>query len=494
VALGCGLAGLLLAGCSGEKKALPSDIGIAPAEGSAAGHWTVQVDLEEHWLDPGDVSAVRVGGVLGYKLRVDGDVLWFDVQGGPPGTADLVLQAETTVTIADAITYAEAMDPIFDRMVAIGASLTQGVQGGVPTQHGNLHAPATVVAQQAGAHFPLPLLVEGLFPSLGPGDVGAAPDCVVPDVVAFITRSATDVLGVLLDPETGEFDFGAGRVDPDVLPYNLAVGGARVQQVVAGPAEDDFAGQFMAHLVLEPGLKLSEPVRVSQLDRLEALDPTLVLSTDLYGNDIIGAVVNTEGIILDKITTEAMFTEYLTELVERLDATDAEVFLPTLPQPTLLPMAQEYAVLEVARAEAAAVASGEDPEAAAAAMAEDVAARLAEVDGIAERYNQILVDLVAGYGRIHVVDLAAEVDVLVHDGVEIDGQLFKVEKLGGLLSVDGIHFSDTGYALLGNLYITEINRVLGLEVPQADLAVVALTDPFAPATMIDGGLDPGCLP
>jgi hypothetical protein len=84
--------------------------------------------------------------------------------------------------------------------------------------------------------------------------------------------------------------------------------------------------------------------------------------------------------------------------------------------------------------------------------------------------------------------------VLVHDGVEIDGQLFKVEKLGGLLSVDGIHFSDTGYALLGNLYITEINRVLGLEVPQADLAVVALTDPFAPATMIDGGLDPGCLP
>jgi lysophospholipase L1-like esterase len=127
-------------------------------------------------------------------------------------------------------------------------------------------------------------------------------------------------------------------------------------------------------------------------------------------------------------------------------------------------------------------------------MTEDVAARLAEVDGIAERYNQILVEISAGYSRIHVVDLAAEVDVLVHDGIEIDGQLFKVEKLGGLLSVDGIHFSDTGYALLGNLFITEINRVLGLDVPQEDLAAVALTDPFAPVTMLQAGLDPGCLP
>ena len=46
----------------------------------------------------------------------------------------------------------------------------------------------------------------------------------------------------------------------------------------------------------------------------------------------------------------------------------------------------------------------------------------------------------------------------------------------------------------GNLFITEINRVLGTQVPQADLAAVAAMDPFAPQAMVSAGLDPDCLP
>jgi hypothetical protein len=49
---------------------------------------------------------------------------------------------------------------------------------------------------------------------------------------------------------------------------------------------------------------------------------------------------------------------------------------------------------------------------------------------------------------------------------------------GGAFSLDGIHPSHTGHALIANLFIGAINETLGLGIPSLDLAAVQIADPF----------------
>jgi lysophospholipase L1-like esterase len=483
-------------GCQQPKPTASGTVALSPDSGPASGYFQVRADLSDSDIDPGDVQSLSLGGLSAYDLLAEDSItIAFTVQGAPPGPADLVLVTDGgEQTFPGVFQYAGPVDPLFDRMVAVGASLTEGVQGGVPTAHGILHSPVAVIARQASAHLPLPLLVPDLFPVLGPTDVGPAPECTIPDVVDFVSDAAIDVLGRFQDPETGVFDFARGRVDADAPIQNLAVGGARITTTVDGIATSDFALQFMAHLVLEPNLAISEYVEGSQVDRAEALEPTLVITTDLFGNDVIGAVVNSDGIDPSAITPEDEFRAALESLLTRLSDTGAEVFIATLPRPTLLPTAAEYTAAQVRRAREAAEAVGEDPDAAAAAEAAAVAEALDEIDAVADSYNQLLIDAAAGEPTVHIVHMAAEVDAIRADGIVVGDQVFRVDKLGGLLSVDGIHFSDTGYALVANLFLDAIEDELGVVVPRADMEAVAESDPFSPTALLAGGLDPDCLP
>jgi hypothetical protein len=51
---------------------------------------------------------------------------------------------------------------------------------------------------------------------------------------------------------------------------------------------------------------------------------------------------------------------------------------------------------------------------------------------------------------------------------------------GGFFSLDGLHPSDTGYAVLGNLFISTIDGAFGTSIPQVNVKAIYETDPFAP--------------
>jgi lysophospholipase L1-like esterase len=51
---------------------------------------------------------------------------------------------------------------------------------------------------------------------------------------------------------------------------------------------------------------------------------------------------------------------------------------------------------------------------------------------------------------------------------------------GGLTSLDGIHPSNTGYAIIANTWIGTIDRAWGLTIPPVSLAAAYATDPYAP--------------
>jgi len=445
---------LLLLACSPPAELLTPD-------GPSFGHFLASVRY------PDEVKAVTVGGVATYDLQQSGDLVEFIVQGGSSGMAEVVvLNADDEEVLAGELEYLPAVEPLFDSIAGIGASLTMGVQDGVPTFEAQLMSPGAQLARQAGGDFGIPLLVRGLFPTIEPEHLGPPPDCEAPGVVQHVTDSVIQVLGMLND-EHGDFHYSLGRVDPDRVPLNAAVGGYRVQALTEGT--DGFELGFIGHLVLDPYGGLDGRIPFSQVDHVLEQEPTLVLSFDTFGNDLIGAVVLADEIELDNITSEEDFQFGVERLMELLAGSDAEIFLANTPRPGLLPAGRLL------------VETAEDPE--------EAQALLDEADALAVDYNAILAAEADRYDNIHVVDAWTYAEQLDVEGLEVGGQYLDVSRFGGLLSLDGVHFTDTGYATFANLFIEAIEAELGVVLDPIDIEAVIAADHRSPQALADAGVD-----
>jgi lysophospholipase L1-like esterase len=423
------------------------------------GYTPVRLDLADLGVPGEDVDAVTVGGVAAYDLVPDGDTLTVTVQGGPPGPAAVRLRVGDAELDAGTVTYAPPVDPLFDRVVAFGASLTQGTWNGTPSLESQLAGPAAVIARQAGAHLPLPLLAHDLFPPIAPSDIGPPPGCAVPDIEGHVATSAAGLLGKLVD-DAGSFSWAGGRVDPTLVPANVAVGGWRLAHMLRG-VPDDVHYTFMGHLTLDPSGGMLDPLEGgTQIERVEALEPTLIVSTDLFGNDVITAITSGE-VDLSQITPEAALAPDLEEVVARLAGTGAEVFLATLPRVDFLLAAQHL----------------RGPE-------------LDEVVAAGARYNELLVAEADRYDNVHVVDTASWVDALGSTPLQVGDRQVSTRPFDGLLSLDGVHFTAVGYALFAQRFLDAVEEATGVHVPPPDLAAIAETDPNAPWNLRAQGFDP----
>src|SRR5207253_2623095 len=125
------------------------------------------------------------------------------------------------------------------------------------------------------------------------------------------------------------------------------------------------------------------------------------------------------------------------------------------------------------------LAAGEDPQI--------FAAKLQAIEDLTAAYNVAFAQTLAPYPNIHLVDLPTEVD-RVKMGIVVGGEKLTVQKFGGLLSLDFLHFTNTGYALLANLVLAKVNEVLHLGVPLVDIEAVHAADPLSPAKLRAAGL------
>jgi lysophospholipase L1-like esterase len=405
-------------------------------------------------VDPGDVEDVQIGGVRALELRVeevDGEsFLSVLVQGAPePGPATIVLDAETL--LLDSFDYLPPADPAFDRVVAFGASLTQGVQDAVPTFEGTLGSPALALARLMGAYLPQPQLVPGLFDTLDIDSVGPAPECEASSVVTHITAGMASTLPKLAREDGSGFGYEVGRLDPVVQVRNLAAGNYMLDDTVHGPTESEIVQIFLGHLAFDPFGTFGEPPSFTQLDAIEALEPTLIFSTDFLGNDALS------GMAVESIEAD------LPILVTRLAATGAEVFLGDVPDITILP------------------------------------GRIGDPDpdtvGRIDEYNVALHREADRFDNVHVVPLAAATAELAADGISIGGESVGIRMFGGLLSFDGLHFSDTGYGLVAQVFADAISEELGIELPPIPLGSLFATDIHSPPAVRAAGRDPdACRP
>jgi lysophospholipase L1-like esterase len=65
-------------------------------------------------------------------------------------------------------------------------------------------------------------------------------------------------------------------------------------------------------------------------------------------------------------------------------------------------------------------------------------------------------------------------------GTTVPGKCCTLQFGGGFFSLDGLHPSNTGYAVIANLFINQMNASYGTTIPLVNVAQVYATDPFAP--------------
>ena len=92
-----------------------------------------------------------------------------------------------------------------------------------------------------------------------------------------------------------------GRVDLTLTPRNVAVGGSKVSDVLTGAPATWRCSSTSSRIRHQGGDALSKP-DVSQIDRLEKLDPDVAFITDLMGNDMDMAVIGTDDLHPEAMT------------------------------------------------------------------------------------------------------------------------------------------------------------------------------------------------
>ncbi len=462
--------GLALAGCSESIDVLS----VLPAALPGSGYITVIIEVPDDVEF--DVADVHLGPHHLINAELNGNTLTGLFQGAEAGEITLSSGGQTWPT--DAVVE-EPADPRLARIVTIGASLGMGVQGGTPSRQGALMSPSAQLARATGGMHTLPLLIPGLLPQMGASDLRPPPSCAAPGTGGFVSDAALDVVATATDPDSGQFDYAFTREDPDLLPMNLAVGDFRVGTVLNGP--DRFSQSFLAHLVYDAEGGIGAPISDVPLDFLDQLDPTTILLFDVYGNDVITPIASSWRLDPDEMTPLEEAQPDLIELIERLATTDAEVFIATLPRPSLIAVTASQRQTAIGNR----IQAGDTREEA-EAWADG---RLAAIDARGAALDTTVHEQAERFTNVYAVPVNATLVRIESEGLVVGDEVLTPRAFGGLLSTDGIHFSDTGYALVANETLAAMEDAWGVTLPRVDLQAVRAQDPWSAEQLASDGLD-----
>ncbi len=406
--------------------------------------------------------------------------------------------------VAIGATSVYAGDPRMRRLVVVGDSLLAGFSSGgfVSSGHaGQVDSAPAFVARRAGVSLPQPFMTSPGVPSqlvisdangngqLDPGDV----------------RRTTDSIGT--------------RARPIRRVRNLAVPGEDTQSVFDGISSRVIARQLfngdnvdgrdvLKFLVL--GLPPTSDA-VSQVTRArDDLRPTFLMVW-LGNNDVLDMATEASP---DAVTLDPSdFGQRFSRLLNALADTNAGMAVANLPDVTgiaaLRRAAGEVTSCRQADGTLRAVAA-DDLLSINLPRSELPVPPCTAVLGPTERdlvrakimaYNAEISTAIADTEQrrgveIASVDTFALFDQLRQQGADVDGNGVAdvaTGYLGGVFSLDGIHPTSTGDALIANAFIAAINQRFGDAIPPVDLARVARRDslvnnPFRPGGEVPFGV------
>ncbi len=367
----------------------------------------------------------------------------------------------------------------FTTVVYVGDSLTAGYQNGslLDTQQPN--GWAALVAKQANYTITLPLIAP-------PG---------APAVLQLVSVGPPPVIQQASGTTTG-------RDNPDQQPTDLAVPGHLLYDLLyTGPTLTPTTGEeLITDLVLGFPLGNVNP----QAQEAVALKPT-TLFIWIGNND---ALLADDTGMPSSMTPIDAFTTNFTALMQGAHAeTAATLIVANIPDVTLVPYLTPAATV-IAEASAQSglqpaqisailgIANGDLVNATGMAEVQTdlqnlamskpttplddagvlTAAEVAQVQAQINAYNQVIATQTAAVNGI-LVDIHSLFNSLAA-GMTINGYPATTAFLGGFFGLDGIHPTNTGYALVANAFIDAINAKLANGIPEVNVSAVAAADPL----------------
>jgi len=356
------------------------------------------------------------------------------------------------------------------RLVVVGDSLSAGFQNGSLLDSQQPHGYANVIAEQARTPLALPLIA---FPG-------------IPNVLQLVSVGPPPVIQRAPGASTG-------RDDPTVQATDLAVPGQNVADAL--DARPDIPIDSLTDLVLGlPGLFLG--VSRSQVEWAEALRPTAVVLW-LGNNDALGAATSGDASLL---TPVPVFEAAYAEVIDRLAATGATILTANIPDVTAIPFltpAEEVAqragvplnvigpllgigpgdfVTPDAAPLIAEILGGMTPGPLPGNVVLD-ASEVATIRAAVAAYNAFIAKK-AHEHRAALVDIHELIDRVAKRGLVVNGQRLTTEFLGGLFSLDGVHPTNTGYAVIANEFIRALDRRFDADIPPVNIEKIARRDPL----------------
>lgn len=373
----------------------------------------------------------------------------------------------------------------FSRLVVVGDSLTAGFQNFSlfhASWGGQEFGYAALVAKQAGVKLALPLIAPpGIPPMLTLNQSGQ------------IVRAA-----------------GIGyRENPLVQPFNLSVPGYLVSDAIEHP----FPGQplkspidAMADVVLgvpnfwAPGcgpIWNGRMLVVSEVRCALALKPSFVI-VSIGSNDALQAL--TLGL---PPTDPKSFAASYGKLLSSLASTNAGMAVANIPDVTALPFLMPVPVFRSycpstklpkgTNTTDFVVPNVVDPTQSTLDLCTNFAVRpaalVAQAQTAVTTFNQIIADQAKAVGAA-VMDFNTLFGGVAASGYCANGRLLmrvgnNPAGLGGLFSIDGIHPTNSGYAILANEAINTINKAYNTAITPVSVDAVAAADPLvAPLNLL----------
>jgi lysophospholipase L1-like esterase len=371
----------------------------------------------------------------------------------------------------------------FSTTVFLGDSLTAGYQSGSLLDTQQVHGWANLVATQGAFNITLPLIAY-------PG---------APNVIQLVSVGPPPVTTTAPGTTTGRDNFAA-------QPTDLAVPGAFLNDVAnTVPLVNPAPGQQQLNqLVLGfPGLGYGNAY--SQATQAIKAQPTTIFlwigNNDALIADITGSPAS--------MTSVANFTTQFQALMTQLTTqTPAHLVIANIPDVTAVPYLQPAALIlgeysaatgipvatlsallgivpgdyvnPTGLAQITAILSGtQAPPLTDAGVLS--AAEAATVKAQVTAFNQVIAANAPSGATL--VDINGLFKQVTASGLTINGYTGTATFLGGFFSLDGIHPTNTGYAVVANSFIDALNTSTGSKIPDVNLSAVAAADPLWPPNL-----------
>ncbi|MGH9595218.1 MAG: SGNH/GDSL hydrolase family protein [Edaphobacter sp.] len=373
----------------------------------------------------------------------------------------------------------------FSNTVFLGDSLTAGYQSGSLLDTQQVHGWAPVLAAQANFNIVQPLIAY-------PG---------APNVLQLVSVGPPPVITVAHGTTTGRDNFATQVTD-------LAIPGALLNDVMnTVPLVNPAPGQQQLNqLVLGfPGLGYGQAL--SQLGFAIKAQPTTIFLW-IGNNDALIADLTGMPSSMTSLTT---FTTQYQALMQQLTTmTPAHLVIANIPDVTQIPYLTPAALVlaEVSQQTSlpTTVLSGllgivpgdyvnptgtaEIPLILAGTQKGPItdsgvlsAAEVVTVQAQVTAFNQVIAQQ-AQAANATLVDINALFKQVTASGLIINGYTGTASFLGGFFALDGIHPTNTGYAVIANKFIDTMNTAFGSKIPDVALGTVAATDPFWPPNLV----------